>query len=260
MVDHSEQAFYELLLRVLRDNLGDGDGQLQTTLRQNYEALLNPPSELHIPLSFNRAITAWIEGDPRRSVLVLDEFDAAFAVLDERVLLNLRALRDRYGSDLVYVAASDRRLSHIRSGEQVDEFVELFGPEAHYVQPLTDVDFSVFVHEQAAQASAIFDVNDLTFLRRQTGGHPSLTDIACRQLAAITGNITRSDSEDWLIHRQVRDALRAELGVVDECTKILARPDRRRAAHFGNPVSAGRKRRRASDQGTGAQGRVAEFG
>ncbi|MCO6453448.1 MAG: winged helix-turn-helix domain-containing protein [Caldilineales bacterium] len=220
MVDHSEQAFYELVLRVLMTQAVASDNNMQATLRQHYETLLNPPSDLLIPLSFNRALTAWIDTEPRRCVLIFDEFDAAFAVLDERVLLNLRALNDRYGEDIVILTATDRRLSHIRSGEQLDEFVEMFGPEPYYIKPLAMADIDAFIHEQALQVAAVFDANDLVFLHRQAGGHPSLTEIACRQLAVVTGDVERSDNEDWLIHRQVRDALRVDLSVVDECTKI----------------------------------------
>ena len=67
---------------------------------------------------------------------------------------------------------------------------------------------------------AIFDENDIAFLYEQAGGHPSLTDISARRLAENTGSVTRSDSEDWLIHRQVKDILREDLSVSAECDKI----------------------------------------
>lgn len=219
MVEQSEQAFYELILREMISSL-EKDASLLQTLNQDYNTLLNPPNDLFIPLSFNQALTALLETYQQHLVLIFDEFDAAYKTLDGRVFLNLRAMKDRYGSALTYVVATDQRLSFIRSGEHVDEFKELFGLNVLYIQPLQEEDARGLIQQCCQEVGAHFDENDVRFVLRQAGGHPALLDIVCRRLAEITGEVQRSDSEDWLIHREVRDMLREDLAVTAECDKI----------------------------------------
>lgn len=220
MLDRTERGFYELIVRVLMAELEEDEPALTAELQRAYAMLLNSPSEFHIPLAFSQALAALIENYERRSVLVFDEFDAAYEALDARAILNLRAVKDRYGDALTYITATDQRLSDIRSGEQVDEFVELFGHYVHYVRPLNEEDIRLFIARQIQALEASFDENDIAFLVEQGGGHPSLTEIACRRLADVTGEASRTDSEDWLIHREVRDRLREDLSVSAECQKI----------------------------------------
>ena len=220
MLAQTEHAFYEIVLRVIITELTPSDPALADELRREYETLINPPSDFHIPLSFNRALTTLVEKHQPRTILVFDELDTAYSELNSRVFLNMRALKDRYGDDLAYVVVTDRRLSYIRTGEDVDEFREMFDLFLHYVQPLSLGDASAIIQKRSEAWGAIFDENDITFLYEQAGGHPSLTDIGTRRLAEITGSVKRSDSEDWLIHRQVKDALREDLSVSAECDKI----------------------------------------
>ncbi len=220
MLDQTEHAFYEIVLRVIITELQKSDPELTDKLRSEYETLINPPSDFHIPLSFNRALTTLVEQHQPLTILVFDEIDTAFDKLNSRVFLNMRAIKDRYGDELAYVVATDRRLSHIRTGEDVDEFKELIDQFIHYVQPLSLEDTKAIIQGRSEALGASFDENDIAFLYEQAGGHPSLTDISARRLAENTGSATRSDTEDWLIHRQVRDVLREDLSVSAECGKI----------------------------------------
>ena len=220
MLEESEQAFYELILRVLLQSLTKDDAELRNQIRSAYEQLISPPSKLHIPLSFNQAITTLIESEASQVVLMLDEFDSAFLALDGRTFLNLRALKDRYGDALSYITATHRRLVHLRMGEDVDDFIELFGSHVRYIPPMNQADARELTLHCAAEMDATFDEADLAFLWAQAGGHPALTELACRRLARITGGRQRTESEDRLIHRQVRDSLRRDPGVLAECQKI----------------------------------------
>jgi hypothetical protein len=220
MLEVSEQAFYELILRVLLQHLDHGEAELRQVIAQAYDQLISPPSKLHIPLSFNQAITALVESRSSQAVLVFDEFDAAFRALDGRVFLNLRALKDRYGEGLSYVTATHRRLIHLRMGEDVDDFIELFGSVVRYITPMNEEDARILIAACGAEMQAHFDEADIAFLLAQSGGHPVLIEMACRKLAQITGMRQRPPSEDQLIHREVRDLLRRDPGVIAECQKI----------------------------------------
>ncbi len=220
MLEVSEQAFYELILRVLAQELADRDQALRDRILAAYEQLIAPPSKLHIPLSFNEAITDLIECDAGTTVLVFDEFDTAFRTLDGRAFLNLRALKDRYGDALCYVTATHRRLIHLRMGEEVDDFIELFGSNVHYITPLNHVDARRLILQCQKEMHAFFDEADVQFLLAQAGGHPTLLELSCRKLAQITGLQQRPLSQDQLIHREVRDQLRRDPGILAECEKI----------------------------------------
>ena len=220
MLEVSEQAFYELILRVLMQTVREEDPELLASIQRAYDQLISPPSKLHIPLSFNQAITNLVESQSSQAVIVFDEFDSAFRALDGRVFLNLQALKDRYKDKLSYIAATHRRLIHLRMGEDVDDFIELFGSQVRYVPPLREEDARTLILSCAREMNARLDEADITFLLTQAGGHPGLTQLVCRSLAQITGELQRTDSEDRLIHREVRDMLRRDPGVVAECQKI----------------------------------------
>ena len=220
MLEVSEQAFYELILRVMLQHLRQDETALRDRIVAAYDQLISPPSKLHIPLSFNQAITALVESRSSQAVFVFDEFDSAFRALDGRAFLNLRALKDRYGDALSYVTATHRRLIHLRMGEDVDDFIELFGANVRYVPPMGEADAREVIDACAREMQARFDDADMAFLLNQSGGHPVLLEMACRKLAQITGLRQRTASEDQLIHREVRDLLRRDPGVIAECQKI----------------------------------------
>jgi len=220
MLEVSEQAFYELVLRVLMQHLDKEEGALRSHIAEAYDQLISPPSKLHIPLSFNQAITALVESRSSQAVLVFDEFDSAFRALAGRAFLNLRALKDRYGDALSYVTATHRRLIHLRMGEDVDDFIELFGADVRFVPPMGEGDARELIAACGQEMEARFDEADIAFLLAQSGGHPVLLELACRKLAQITGLRQRTASEDQLIHREVRDVLRRDPGVIAECQKI----------------------------------------
>ncbi len=220
MLNVSEQAFYELILRVLVQELAKRNASLRTRILKAYEQLIAPPNALHIPLSFNEAITDLIESNAGTTVLVFDEFDSAFRTLDSRAFLNLRALKDRYGDALCYLTATHRRLIHLRTGEEVDDFIELFGANVHYVTPLNDADARRLIDHCQQEMHAFFDEADTQFLLAQAGGHPALLELSWRKLAQLTGAQQRPLSQDQLIHREVRDRLRRDPGILAECEKI----------------------------------------
>lgn len=242
MLDQSAHAFYELIARVLLDDLRGEAPDLVRRLRAIYDEMVYPRSDFHIPFNFNQALTTLLEEVSGQMILIFDEFDAVYARLDDRVFLNLRALQDRYPRRLTYITASDRRLSHIRSGEERDEFKELFSHSVHYVCPLTDADVHTYIDQRAAGLAARFDEADVAFLLGQAGGHPTLLEISCRRLAEITGASERSASEDWLIHRAVEDTLRQDLSINDECRKIwqdLDEDEQRTLEAFFQPGARG---------------------
>ncbi len=222
MLEATEQGFYELILRCLMEELAQHDPGNQFTgrLQAAYETLVAPPSAFQISLSFSEGLTAVCQGTSRRLVLLFDEFDEPFEQIEGRVYLNLRALKDKYRQRLTYVTASDRRLSSIRRGRDVDEFIELFGPFTRFLGPLTASDVDSLITWVAEQESYTFDDEDRTFLHHHADGHLGLLLAVCRALGEVTGEPVRDAGQDWLIHRQVREKLDNDLNVQGECRKL----------------------------------------
>jgi len=222
MLEATEQGFYELILRCLMEELERQkmDAVSLARLHEAYKTLVVPPSTFQISLSFSEGLTAVCTSLPVNLILLFDEFDEPFEQIDGRAFLNLRALKDRYRERLCYVTATNRRLSSIRRGREVDEFIELFEPFTLTLGPLTSEDVDQAITRMATQEGYTFDDHDRAFLRHHADGHLGLLLSVCRALGGVTGETIRDPSQDWLIHRQVREQLDAEVNVQAECRKL----------------------------------------
>ncbi len=222
MLEATEQGFYELVLRCLMEELSryDPEAEFLRHLHRAYQTLVAPPSAFQISLSFSEGLTAICQGTDRSLVLLFDEFDEPFEQIEGRVFLNLRALKDKYRNNLSFVTATNRRLSNIRRGRDVDEFVELFEPFTRFLGPLPDQDVGQIIAWVASQEGYTFDDQDRAFLRHHADGHLGLLLAVCRALGEVTGEPVRDPGQDWLIHRQVRGQLDRELNVQGECRKL----------------------------------------
>jgi len=222
MLEATEQGFYELILRCLMEELASGDSEsgFMDRLRTSYRTLVAPPSAFQISLSFSEGLTAVCQGTTKSLALLFDEFDEPFEQLDGRVFLNLRALKDRYRRRVSFVTATNQRLSNIRRGRDVDEFVELFEPFTRFLGPLPRPDVDEVISWVAAQEGYTFDDQDRGFVYHHADGHLGLLLAICRALGEVTGEPVRDPGQDWLIHRQVRDRLDREINVQGECRKL----------------------------------------
>jgi len=222
MLEATEQGFYELILRCLMEELAKQDPRAEylVSLKGSYETLVEPPSAFQISLSFSEGLTAVCQAASKNLVLLFDEFDEPFEQIEGRAYLNLRALKDKYRQRLTFVTATNRRLSNIRRGRDVDEFVELFEPFTRFLGPLVESDVAAVVDSVAEQEGYTFDEQDLKFLHHHADGHVGLLLAVCRALGEVTGEPVRDAGQDWLIHRQVRELLDRDLNVQGECRKL----------------------------------------
>ncbi|NLG28850.1 MAG: winged helix-turn-helix transcriptional regulator [Chloroflexi bacterium] len=175
MLQLSEQGFYELLLRCLRELPAErftSDERAQ--LDRAYEAVIQPSSPLAMPLAFSRALGALLDDGARHLAVLLDEFDEPVRTLDGRVLLNLRALVEQYPQRVVYVTATGKPLDLVRGARDdgTDEFCELFAGQSLALGPLSSAD-SARLLEQPPAAPA-WSPTLAARLIEQSGGHPGL--------------------------------------------------------------------------------------
>ncbi len=224
MLELSDHGFYELILRCLQES----SPQLAALpeLVGAYETLVTPASEFQVPLSFSRGLTTVLQSTRRKLILLFDEFDEPFSKIDSRVLLNLRALKDRYQQNLAFVTATGHPLIMQRTDEHCSEFCELFSHQSWYLAPLTRSDVDRFLRRYVTLNEVDFTSADTEFIYEWAGGHPRLLETSCRLLAhhiEVATEAVTDPLERWQLHRTVARQLRSDENVQMECDKIWQR-------------------------------------
>ncbi len=220
MVEFSDQGFYELVLRCMRGihepaPSGSGFGE---QLERCYNDVVTPSTPFLAHLRFSEAISAACEDLGHRLVLVFDEFDEIMEGIDDRVLLNLRALRDSYPGQLSYVTASGRRLNALRRTHGSEEFAELFGQSTHFLGPLSPGAAAALIGQWVAGDGLLLVPGDASLLFAETGGHPGLLASVCYALSAL-----RADAQAMqrrLSEAQIREQLDSDVACQEECGKF----------------------------------------
>jgi DNA-binding winged helix-turn-helix (wHTH) protein len=221
MLEMGEQGFYELILRTVLAVLRElpTESEIHDRVNDAYRRVVEPINPFQVPLSFNEGIITLCEDWPRSLVLLFDEFDEAFEGIDERVFLNLRALRDQYPDQLSYIVATLRRLAESRQGPVISEFCELFAHDTRYLSMLNERDSLRIIDEFAQAEGLTFEPSDRTFVLTQAGGHPGLLRAICHVLARAfeRGEPNQIRAADY---RLLREWLEDDIIVRRECVKL----------------------------------------
>jgi len=179
----SAQGFYEVVLRSLLEALADQVAlDISVTLRTHHQEVTDAATAFNASLSFNLALTDLCEKLGRDLVLLIDEFDELYTALDDRALLNLRALRDRFKDRLGYVTATVRALPVLRGASVEDEFAEMYAQSTYPMPPLDE--------DEARQILGSLNIPSLSAKRVATcmelaGGHMGLLVAAAQVVAGM---------------------------------------------------------------------------
>jgi DNA-binding winged helix-turn-helix (wHTH) protein len=180
------QAFYEVVLRSTLewlDRIESND--LATTLRGRYQSVTEAENAFAASLSFNLALSELCEGLETSIILLFDEFDEIYGALDERALLNLRALHDRFAGRLCYVTATVRNLSEIRGVAVEGEFAELFTRSTYPMPLLTDDEAKALLDSmQLVQSSQRLQQACIQL----GGGHPGVLVAVAQAFASLASD------------------------------------------------------------------------
>jgi DNA-binding winged helix-turn-helix (wHTH) protein len=161
VVELTAPGFFEVVLRSLVEALEDASNGAQKSsallgqLREQHNRITVPASTFQASLAFNNAISEACSQLGRNLIFLLDEFDEVYAALEDRTLLNLRALKDKFGSRLAYVTATTRALNDpaLRGpARNENEFAELFTANTIALRLLSDGDARAVLHEIGGQA------------------------------------------------------------------------------------------------------------
>lgn len=247
MIELTGQGLYEAILRSAQETLADRAPDLVEQIASYYRRIVEPDSHFLVPLSFNTALTALIEEGQHNLILMLDEFDDPFDALDGRVFLNLRALKDKYPDNLMYITASVRRLGAKRSDEATAEFVELSAAQTIALKPLNyeeslELIRGLLDHTDGGSLPS----EDCDMIWRQTGGHPRLLRAVVSHLVELRTLEPEGYAENT--HQLVMDEIINDPTIRAECTRIWGQigPEEREALQAvaaGSSISNGNLRK-----------------
>ncbi len=234
MLEMSAQGFYEAILRAVLETLDDVPAESRAPYEQIegfYHTIVNSNSSFAIPLAFNDAIITLLdERENRDVILLLDEFDAVVIDLDERVFLNLRALKDKYNGRLNYVTATLKPLPSVGIGDDLDEFYELFIAQKYYLKPLNEDAATELAADIFQRANDHLDPPERDYILEQAGGHPGLIEAVAHVVMQVESGAPATYTQQAL--NMVGDVLQNHLLVRGELGKLWKQllPDEREAA------------------------------
>ncbi|MFC1959745.1 winged helix-turn-helix domain-containing protein [Chloroflexota bacterium] len=223
MLELSRQGFFEATLRAVLEALPPADAALHAVVEAQYQTVVQSPNEFAVPLAFNNALVALVEEETRRVVLLLDEFDDVLTGIEPRILLNLRALRDKYGTDLSYVIASVVPPSQGPPNEYVAEFAELFAVGKYALGPLSLAETRLMAAELFEAANDALDEAEARFVLREAGGHPGLIQAVVRVLLQVESGAPQLYQEQAFA--LVNEALEADRQTLTELNRLWAQLD-----------------------------------
>lgn len=174
----SEQAFYELLLRRMIEELPAADVSAPTleALTALHGDIMRGANEVAIRSLYASAVRR-LEQQPDLSlVLILDEFDDVFRTLPPWPFRQLRALHDDLAARLCYVTGTFYDLERLRADKETYEFRELFHLNTLILQPLSTADARTFVAYLAEKHGASLAPANAELMIRLSGGHPGLLE------------------------------------------------------------------------------------
>ena len=220
MLTLTPQGFYEVTLRAALDALRriGAPGSITASLDELYRKIIAPPSDFAVPLAFNDAMDALSRNLDRSIVFLFDEFDEPYARLDSRVLLNLRALSDKFGKRLSFVVATTAPLTTRSVDSDVSEFVELFVGRQRMLGTLGDDETRALAAEWASVEGVALEPHEIEFIAEQAGGHAGMIQAVTRVVLALVIRVPGSARGEALA--LARQRLEDDQVARAECSKL----------------------------------------
>jgi DNA-binding winged helix-turn-helix (wHTH) protein/GTP-binding protein EngB required for normal cell division len=178
VVELTVPGFFEVVVRSMVEALEeDGAASASPTVLQHLQdqhtRITMAASTFQASLAFNTAISECYTHLGRDLILLFDEFDEVYTALEDRTLLNLRALKDKFRSRLAYTTATVRPLTdHSLRGE--NEFTELFTTNLLPLGPLSEADAQLVMDDIGGRALSL-ELRQTVI--RAAGGHFGLLNV-----------------------------------------------------------------------------------
>ncbi len=216
LTDYTLRSLHGLILEAVSNAVQESS--LETaTLHRKLESLWEQAAEAAVPDKARRALEEAIASVLRAGItqvfVILDDFDHVVQKAPGPVLNSLRALRDNFKAELVYVTVTRRELAFLRNENEYQDFHELVCCETMPIGPYRESDARLMMDRLVLR----WGLPPLSEAERQrlwqaSGGHAGL-------LRAILLTTRHDRQVDLLSPRLIQD-LRGHKDVEPECGKI----------------------------------------
>ncbi len=190
--------FYRALFQALADAAEQIDNP---DLLRAMQALNAQPTKWDDPFAvltlLQKAHRLFIRQAGKKVVWLLDRFDEACHYLDVQTLNSLRALRDRFKGDLIYLLFTRQPLARLRSLNEIDEFYEIVAANTCWLGPMVEADSRWMAQYLAGQRESVFTEATISQLICVSGGLPAFLKGAGLALAQGELNPAQS-SQEWV--------------------------------------------------------------
>ena len=205
----SRWGLFELMLHQLiieLTNLGT-EPQVLETLDELHQRATHPKTRYLALRYLDRAIRLVSHQLGLRLVFLFDEFDELCRRMVPEGFSALRALRDDYKYQLMYLVATRLELRRLRDDvKEIEAFEELVTPHTFWLGPYSETDARLMLHRLESRHKTPLDENSITQILKATGGHPGLLREGY--------SIFRQNPDDFF------DTLTKSLKIQAECQRI----------------------------------------
>ncbi len=173
----SRWGLFELMLHQLLidlTNLG-ADQQVLETLDELHQRAAQPKTRYLALRHLDRAIRLVCHQLGLRLVFLFDEFDELCRRMAPEGFSALRALRDDYKYQVMYLVATRLELERLRDEiKEIEAFEELVTPHTFWLGPYSEADARFMLHRLASRHKMPLDEDSTTKILEATGSHPGL--------------------------------------------------------------------------------------
>lgn len=232
----SAWGLYELMLTGLVEAI---DPQIRAPYEKMRDESIVGQNALLAQRKLELALGLLCQGESKRVIFILDEFDETYRQLDEQIFGTLRSFRDMNKYQLGYILFMRDTAEYLRRPEGVIEvFYELFSRDVIGLTPYNPDD-SVQVVTQIA-ARRVHELGSLPpdyeqHIVNLSGGHPGL--IVALMSHLVNEETIRKDWSTWAVENSE---------ITEECRKIwdgLRKEERQTLSYIAQDVSTSFKDR-----------------
>ncbi|HLF28580.1 MAG TPA: hypothetical protein VJG32_19775 [Anaerolineae bacterium] len=236
LADYTAQALHSLILEELpraAQLAGSEVALLSPNLATLWEQAAGAGSPDRVRHVLEESVAAVLQAGIQQLFILLDDFDPVVQQAPARVLNSLRALRDQYKSQIVYVTVTRRELAFLRNENEYQDFYELVTAATFAIGPYREDDATFMIDRLSSRWNLPRRLGDAEIQRvlELSGRHPGLILALLRAL--------RHDEKLSLIAPDSHEQLARHPDVEPECAKIWESLEKEETADLITLVSQG---------------------
>jgi DNA-binding winged helix-turn-helix (wHTH) protein len=199
----NEWAVFELFLhsvleRVEGLNLAE---ETMARLEQRYEKVVESENPLLAQRYFELAMHMLCRQNEYRMVFLIDQFDEIWRELPNRLLANLRGVRDKHKYMLSYVVATRDELSRIREPvDEAEDFWELVSLNVLGLKPFSHADAKWIIQHWIARTGTRLEDQQASSLIKIAGTHPAILRAAFWVVSEGEVDVAGEHAKEQLLH------------------------------------------------------------